>query len=209
MFRRYLSAVLGLVLLGASGSSAKAQLHLPDFYIAAGAGVSVLDDTDVRSPLLDFETEPFPGYTLNGALGLDFGLLRIEGEVYRSVYSIDDINSAGFDTNAEGSFKTTAGMANIFIDLPVPVVTPFVGAGIGRAKVEADDIRFQNVDIVDDDETVTAWQARAGISFGILPLTDMTLGYRYFVTDDLNLENDVDVDKLKSHSVELGLRVTF
>ena len=209
MFRKCLPTVLGLAFLAAAASDARAQLSLPDFYIAAGAGGTVLEDTDVRSPLLDFETEPFPGYTLNGALGLDFGLLRVEGEVYHSRYSIDDINSAGFDTNAEGSFKTLAGMANIFIDIPVPFVNPFIGAGIGRARVDADDIRFQNVDIVDDDDTVTAWQARAGFAFGILPLTDLTLGYRYFVTDDLNLDNGVDVDKLKSHSVELGLRVTF
>jgi len=210
MFRKCFPALLGLALLVAAGSNARAQLlGLPDFYIAAGAGGAVLEDTDVRSPALDFETELFPGYAFNGALGLDFGLLRIEGEVFHNVYSIDDINAAGADVNAEGSFKTWAGMGNIFIDIPLVVVTPFVGAGIGRARVDADDIRFRGVDIVDDDDTVTAWQARAGIAFGILPFTDMTIGYRYFVTDDLNLEDDVDIDKLKSHIVELGLRVTF
>lgn len=209
MFRKCLPAVLGLAFLAAAASDARAQLSLPDFYIAAGAGGTILEDTDVRSPALDFETEPFPGYALTGALGLDFGLLRIEGEIFRSVYSIDNIKGAGVDVNAEGSFKTTAGMANIFIDIPLVVVTPFIGAGIGRARVDADDIRFRGVDIVDDEDTVTAWQARAGIAFGILPLTDMTIGYRYFVTDDLNLENDVDIDKLKSHILELGLRVTF
>ncbi len=209
MIRKYLPAALGLILLVASGAGAKAQLTLPDFYIAAGAGGTILEDTDVRSPALDFETELFPGYAFNGALGLDFGLLRVEGEVFHSVYSIDNIKSAGVDVNAEGSFKTWAGMGNIFIDFPLVVVTPFIGAGIGRAKVDADDIRVRGADIVDDDDTVTAWQARAGIAFGILPLTDMTIGYRYFVADDLNLENDVDIDKQKSHVAELGLRVTF
>ena len=212
MFRRYLPAVLGLALLAASGADAKAQLSLPDVYIAAGAGGAILEDTDVNSPLLDFETEPFPGYALSGAVGLDFDLLRIEAEVFHSVYSIDNIKSAGVDVNAEGSFKTVAGMANIFVDIPLVVVTPFVGVGIGRAKVDADDIRFKGVDIVDDDDTVLAWQARAGLAFGILPLTDMTIGYRYFVADDLDLSSsagDVDIDKQKSHIVELGLRVTF
>ncbi len=209
MFRKCLPAVLGLAFLAAAGSTARAQFDLPDFYIAAGAGIAVLEDTDVRSPVEDFETELFPGYAFNGALGLDFGLLRIEAEVFRSVYSIDDINAAGANVNAEGSIKTWAGMGNIFLDFPLVIVTPFIGAGIGRAKVDADDIRFRGEDIVDDDDTVTAWQARAGIAFGILPLTDMTIGYRYFVADDLNLENDVDIDKQKSHVAELGLRITF
>ncbi len=209
MFHKCVPAVLGLAFLVAAGSNAKAQLSLPDFYIAAGGGGTILEDTDVESPAVDFETEPFPGYAFNGALGLDFGLLRIEGEIYRSVYSIDNIKGAGIEVNAEGSIKTWAGMGNIFIDIPLVVVTPYIGAGIGRAKVDADDIRFRGVDIVDDDDTVTAWQAQAGIAFGILPLTDMTIGYRYFVTEELNLENDVDIDKLKQHVVQLGLRVTF
>ena len=212
MIRRILPAVLGLALLAASVSDAKAQFSFPDVYIAAGAGGTVLEDTDVRSPLLDFETEPFPGYALSGAVGLDFDLLRIEAEIFHTVYSLDNVKDAGVEVNADGSFKTLAGMANVFVDIPLVVVTPFVGAGIGRAKVDADDIRFKGVDIVDDDDTVTAWQLRAGLAFGILPLTDMTIGYRYFVTDDLNLSSsagDVDVDKLKSHIVELGLRVTF
>lgn len=212
MFRKYLPAVLGLILLAASGSGAKAQFGLPDVYIAAGAGLAILEDTDVRSPIQDFETEPFPGYALSGAVGLDFDLVRIEGEIFRTVYSLDNIKDAGIKINADGSFKTTAGMANVFIDIPLVVVTPFVGAGIGYAKVDADDIRYDGFDIVDDDDTVLAWQARAGIAFGILPLTDMTVGYRYFVTDELDLSSsagDVDVDKLKSHIFEIGLRVTF
>jgi opacity protein-like surface antigen len=212
MFRTYLPAVLGLILLAASGSGAKAQFGLPDVYVAVGVGGAVLEDTDIRSPSDTFETEPFPGYALSGAVGLDFDLLRIEGEVFRNVYSLDNIKDAGVKINAGGSFKTTAGMANVFVDIPLVVVTPFVGAGIGYAEVDADDIRYDGVDIVDDDDTVMAWQLRAGLAFGILPLTDMTIGYRYFVTDDLEMSSsagDVDVDKLKSHILEVGLRVTF
>ena len=47
MFRRMLPAVLGLALLVASGSGAKAQFGIPDIYIAAGAGGAILEDTEI------------------------------------------------------------------------------------------------------------------------------------------------------------------
>ncbi len=214
MFRRVLPAVLGLALLVASGSGAKAQFDfgLPDVYIAAGAGGALLEDTEIRSVGTNFETIPFPGYAVSGALGLDFGILRLEGELFYNEYNLDTIEFAGFDADADGSFKTLAGMGNVFVDLPVPIVSPFVGAGIGYAKVKADNFEFGGVPLVDDSDSGLAWQLRAGIAFAIFPLTDMTIGYRYFVTDDLEMSNslgDVDVEKLKSHIFELGLRVTF
>lgn len=212
MFRRVLPAVLGLALLVASGSGAKAQFGIPDIYIAAGAGGAILEDTEIRAVGTSFETIPFPGYAVNGALGLDFGILRLEGEVLYNEYNLDSIEFAGFDVDADGSFKTLAGMGNVFVDLPLAIVTPFVGAGIGYAKVKADNFKLAGVPVVDDSDTGLAWQLRAGIAFAIFPFTDMTIGYRYFVTDDLELSNsagDVDVEKLKSHIFELGLRITF
>jgi opacity protein-like surface antigen len=212
MSRKVLPAVLGLALLAASGAGAKAQFGIPDVYIAAGAGGAVLQDTEIRSVGTTFETIPFPGYAVSGALGLDFGILRLEGEVFYNEYNLDTIKLAGIDSDADGAFKTLAGMGNVFVDLPLAVVTPFVGAGIGYADVDAADFEFAGAPLVDDSDSGLAWQLRAGIAFSIFPMTDMTVGYRYFVTDDLKMSNslgDVDVDKLKSHIFELGLRFSF
>lgn len=212
MLRRVLPTALGLALLVASGSGAKAQVGYPDVYIAGGAGGAILEDTEIRSVGTDFKTIPFPGYALSGALGLDFGILRLEGEAFYNEYSLDTIEIAGFDADADGAFKTLAGMGNLFIDLPLAAVTPFIGAGIGYAEVKADDFQVGGAPLVDDSDTVMAWQLRAGMAFSIFPMTDMTIGYRYFVTEDLEMSNalgDVDVEKLKSHIFELGLRFTF
>jgi opacity protein-like surface antigen len=212
MFHKYLPAIFALVFLAASGAGAKAQFGFPDVYVAAGAGGGILDNTDVDSIGTSFETEPFPGYALSGALGLDFGLLRVEGELFYNVYDLDTIKDAGINLDADGSFKTLAGMGNVFLDVPLAVVTPFVGAGIGYADVKADNFQFNGTDLVDDSDTVMAWQLRAGIAFAVFPFTDMTIGYRYFVTDDLAMSNslgDVDIEKLKSHILELGLRISF
>jgi opacity protein-like surface antigen len=149
---------------------------------------------------------------LSGALGLDFGILRIEGEAFYNEYNLDTIEFASVDADADGAFKTLAGMGNVFVDLPLGVVTPFFGAGIGYADVKADDFQVDDVPLVDDSDKVMAWQLRAGMAFSIFPMTDMTVGYRYFVTEDLEMRNslgDVDVEKLTSHTFELGLRLTF
>lgn len=212
MLRGVLPAALGLALLVALGSGAKAQVGYPDVYIAGGAGGAILEDTEIRSVGTDFKTIPFPGYALSGALGLDFGILRLEGELFYNVYSLDAIEDAGVDADADGAFETLAGMGNLFVDLPLAAVTPFVGAGIGYADVKADNFETGGVPLVDDSDTVMAWQLRAGMAFSLFPMTDMTVGYRYFVTDDLEMRNslgDVDVEKLKSHIFELGLRFTF
>jgi OOP family OmpA-OmpF porin len=212
MLRRVLPAALGLALLVASGSGAKAQVGYPDVYIAGGAGGAILEHTEIRSVGQNVDTIPFPGYALSGALGLDFGILRLEGELFYNEYSLDTIEEAGIDADAVGAFKTLAGMGNVFVDLPLAAVTPFVGAGVGYADVKADGFEAEGVPLVDDSDKVVAWQLRAGMAFSIFPMTDMTLGYRYFVTEDLEMSNalgDVDVEKLKSHIFELGLRFTF
>jgi opacity protein-like surface antigen len=217
MLRKILPAVFGLALSLGSGTAAQAQFGAPDFYIAAGAGGAILENTTITdvTTATTFDTVPFPGYALTGALGLDFGVLRLEGELFYNEYNLDTIGLAGIDADAEGAFKTLAGMGNVFVDLPLAVITPFVGAGIGYADVKADNFAFGGAPVsplVDDSDSGLAWQLRAGIAFAIFPLTDMTIGYRYFVTDDLDMSNalgDVEIEKLKSHIFELGLRVTF
>lgn len=103
-------------------------------------------------------------------------------------------------------------MANVFVDIPLPVATPFVGAGIGYAEVKANDLEFGGVPLLNNSGSGLAYQLRAGVAFEIFSATDLTLGYRYFVTDDLDMSNStgsVEIDKLESHVFELGLRVSF
>ncbi len=214
MLRKYLPAVFGLAFSIMLNTGAQAQFGVPDVYVAAGAGGAVLKDTVVTEETTGttFETLPFPGYALTGAVGLDFGLLRLEGEAFYNRYDLDTIESAGIDLDAGGNFQILAGMANVFVDIPLAVVTPFVGAGIGYAEVKANDLEFGGVPLLDNSGSGLAYQLRAGVAFAIFPTTDLTLGYRYFVTDDLDMSNStggVEIDRLESHVFELGLRMSF
>ncbi len=218
MVGRFPLAVLGFAAVAAFGSEARAQLDLaPDFYLAAGAGGSVLEDMELEETAtgIEFDTLPFPGFMLSGSLGLDFGMLRLEGEVLFTRHSLDDVEDvAGIDTNADGDYKTLAGMGNLFLDIPTGIgITPFLGGGVGYGRVTFDDFAFNGTDIADDHDDVMLYQARAGIAFALAPFTDLTLGYRYLVADDLTLDAEVGgkikVDKQKQHIGELGLRITF
>ncbi len=214
MFRKFAPAVLGLALTLSLSPRAQAQFDIPDFYVAAGAGGAILEpfDIDELGTATTFETFPFPGYALSGAAGLDFGLIRLEGEVFFNRYALNDFEVGGVDNPADGSFDTLAGMANVFVDLPLAVVTPFVGGGVGYGDVNANDLEFGGVPLLDDSDSSFVYQLRAGFAFPLLPLTDMTLGYRYFVTEDLEMSNangKVELEALKSHIFELGLRFSF
>lgn len=214
MLRNYLPAVFGLAFSIMLNTGAQAQFDVPDVYIAAGGGGAVLMDTVIteKATGTTYETLPFPGYALTGAVGLDFGLIRLEGEAFYNRYDLDSIKSVGIDLNSSGNFQILAGMANVFVDIPLPVVTPFVGAGIGYAEVKANDLEFGGVPLLNNSGSGLAYQLRAGVAFEIFSATDLTLGYRYFVTDDLDMSNStgsVEIDKLESHVFELGLRVSF
>ena len=210
MLPRFLLAILAfttsLPALPAAGFAA-------DIYGAASAGASIHEAVDIedRSTGNDFETTPFPGFLLSGAAGLDFGLIRLEGELLYNRYELDDLEFAGADRSADGGFSTLAGMANVFLDVPTPIgVTPFVGGGIGYGEASANDIEFSGSNLLDDSDTGLVYQARAGLAFAILPLTDLTLGYRYLVIDGIDLsDGPVELEDVQSHVFELGLRITF
>lgn len=217
MFRKtsFTGLALALALILGLGAPARAQFGDVSVYGALGAGVSVLEEFDITEDTTDqtFSTVPFPGVSLNGAVGLDFGLARLEGELLYDRHSLEDLEVGGLDLDAGGRFETLAGMLNAFVDLPTGIgITPFAGAGIGFADVEAKNIRIAGADLLDDRDTGLAWQLRAGVAFGLLPLTDLTFGYRYFVVEALDMANptgDVAVEELRSHVVELGIRITF
>ncbi len=217
MFWRILPAVLLLLSSLAVSSPARALgptdvLGIPGVYITGSAGGGTLEDFDIREQTTNnvFRADPLAGYSVSGAAGLDFGIIRLEGEVFYNDNELDSFG--GFFGNFDGTVQTLAGMGNIFLDIPTGIgITPFIGGGIGYADVEAD-ISSGFASLVNDSDGGLAWQLRAGIAFAIFPYTDLTLGYRYFVTEDLDMQNasgSVEIEGLRSHIGEIGLRITF
>jgi opacity protein-like surface antigen len=95
-------------------------------------------------------------------------------------------------------------MANVALDMATgTIVEPYVLAGIGAANVtlESDDLD------VDEDDTVFAYQAGAGLGSALTETITLFTGYRFFATTDPEFEG-VEAE-YHSHNVEAGVRVEF
>ncbi|GGY53353.1 OmpA family protein [Parvularcula lutaonensis] len=140
------------------------------------------------------------------------------------------------DNNDLGTFGVTAGMVNLYKDFNFDAAgrfTPYIGAGIGFAKVRAD---FDNVDdqpavtdaqvmnatrpvsfriLASNDDYVTAVQGLAGISFALTDDLSFDLGYRYLRTGEYDFDAYVNNEvtavtgEYEVHETTFGLRWDF
>ena len=61
---------------------------------------------------------------------------------------------------------------------------PYLGLGLGIAEVEADTFGVDAIpDVLDDHDSVFAYQFIAGVSFSALPDLDIFAEYRHMATD--------------------------
>lgn len=165
------------------------------------------------------------GFLAGGAVGYDLGSvsgpigIRLEGEFgYRS-NDVKSHNIGGGGPNAVGpAFGDTnviAGMANMLFDLNTG--SPFIlygGGGVGVANVDFDGHGVQGVAVVmDDDDTVFAWQLIAGVGLEIMPNMVLDVQYRYFRADDVSLTAAISgvtsSTNYESNAVVAGLRRSF
>ena len=99
-------------------------------------------------------------------------------------------------------------MVNGYYDLPVdsPIV-PYVGVGLGLANVDVDDVVVDGTAVGGADDTVFAYQFAAGATFELDPNFSFDASYRYFATDEPDL--DGTEAEYESHNFMVGLLYTF
>ena len=223
--KRYLTLAAAAVL--GSAFSAHASTGL---YLSAGAGVSFLQEADNtnRTPRVDVESTYDTGWAVSGAVGYSFSFgLRVEGEVaYRRV-ELDKLkinedgglgatlggpSLNGLTTPADGTESALSGMVNLWYDINTGTrFTPYVGGGIGVARISLDKLTVGGVEIADDHDHVFAYQLGAGVAYALTPKISLTADYRYFATRDAQLK-DISGDfdsEFRNHSVMGGVRVGF
>ena len=154
---------------------------------------------------------------INGGIPADINLgtaRTIYSQHQKGDLQIWDLMLNGlYDFNREGQFQ------------------PYVGVGIGAAKVKAkaSNLAAVTVDPVgttivgafsangfNDSETAFAYQGLAGIGYSLSERLKLDLGYKYFAVDDLDFngigplgEARVYDSDYRDHSVTLGLRYAF
>jgi len=189
--------------------SAQAQ-----WYVSGNVGAMIVNDSDVSGSqgtasangTIEFDT----GYGVSGALGYTFGSIRAEAEVSYSKADMDKISGTATDgtTTVSGSGKidgdvsALAFMVNGWYDFDTGSKwVPYVGGGLGMAKVESTILSAES------DDNVLAYQVGAGVGYKLTENTTATLGYKYFGTSDPNFDG-VDAE-VGTHNFTVGVRLAF
>jgi len=195
-----------LITIIAIGTMFPATAHAVSLYVAANAGLALLQDSTMSGPGFSYEIGYDQGFLANAGIGIDFGPIRAEGTVQYQENDLESIsgNSFGFyfSSGITGDVSTVAYMFNGYWDINTGFsVEPFITAGAGLATVKFDDT------IESDDDSVFAWQAGAGVGFALNDHAYLDFTYRYFATSDLSIY-DADID-ISGHNFLAGLRYNF
>lgn len=188
-------------------------------YVGAFYGMTVLDEAEAKDDQGSFHLDYDPGQVAAFTLGYDLnpkGVLgdgRIELEYARRSNALDKVDflegevSGKGDLRAESLLLSTYGVYRGFRDW-----VPYFGAGIGAARVTADDLQVSGQPLADADEVVFAYQLGIGADIPLTQFLSLDLGYRFFGTTRPEFKTP-DGGKFKvdyfSHSALVGLRVGF
>jgi len=172
--------VIAVPLLMLAGHAAHADV--PGWYIGAGAGWSDLQEMKNNGTDIRFDN----GFLVSGFAGYNFGALRAEGEIGYRHHDVKSLSSGGVGlTSPSGDASALSFMANgIYSFFPQSRFTPYLGAGIGVARLSLNSVAGSGATIVDSDDTRFAYQGIAGVSYALTPSVSLGLDYRYFATLD-------------------------
>ena len=181
------------------------------WYTAFGGGATFLNDNDTTQAGITITSEFDTGGALFGSVGRAFGDFRAEGELFSSYNEVTAMTGNGITIDTEGDFATVALMLNGYYDIPTDSKwRPYLGGGIGFANVSYNDVTLRGALVINDDDTVFAYQAKAGIAYSFSPHWEGMLGYRYFGTDDADFVDSTGfpftADGVQMHMIEIGAR---
>ena len=179
-------------------------------YISGFIGVTIPADADAG--FFNEEIEFDPGFNVGGTAGMDYGTLRVEGEISYKEADVDSITDRGTGETfrgIEGGIEATAFMVNLFVDLHSPgPITPYFGGGVGFAALHQSET-FDDLGTFyfADDEMVFAYQAGAGLEIALNRQVSLDLAYRFFRTSEATF-TDTEME-FESHNATVGLRLKY
>jgi len=173
-------------------------------YVSGSFGLSMLTELEVDYNGLTIPAEFKTGYSINGAVGYDFGQQRAELAIGYQQNDLDSIagqgesfwNDYGIDINKVDSSALTV-MANGYYDITMDnsPIEPYAMAGIGLASLDLTGF---------EGDTYFAWQVGAGVGIELDSDLTLDLGYRYLKPTGVKLEgHDASIG---SHNIMVGVR---
>ena len=202
-------------------SAALAQ-NLPEgFYVEGRGGANFVPEIDIHddpsgfvSAGGDMDIDLDDGWLATGAVGYATQIgWRIELEGGYRKNELDEIELSGIgpstSSNLDGDAEVLTGMLNGYFDFDPSLygagdwpIIPFVGAGVGAARVKFDDGTGS-----DEKDLTFAFQLIGGLS--LLLGNHMTVSVSYAYLDTSEMDFDGFEFDYTSHSVMGGVRFTF
>jgi outer membrane protein OmpA-like peptidoglycan-associated protein len=201
--------VISFPTLALSSDPKAVQNSEPGYYVGAGIGASIPNDSDYKSTALtgeiDLETSPLVSATAGYRYGNG---LRSEIELS---YSQHDVNSIA-NTQASGDLTSSAAAANIIYDINTNTpITPYLGGGLGVALINAD--TKTSASSVDDSDIAPVAQGILGLSYRTEQPFDIYTQYSYKENlGDLNFRDNTGAkveSDYKNQALTIGLRYRF
>jgi opacity protein-like surface antigen len=208
-------AVCGVLAIG----SAAASSNFGSAYLGLrGSYVFTDDGSTLGNAGADYDEAYEGGYATAVYLGWTVSEnIRFEVEGGYSSADIDSITVvnntlnylAGDVVDVGSDVQVATAMGNFFYDFDLDGLRPYIGAGLGGARVEYN-LTEPFGDFAGNDETwVFAYQLMAGLSFPLSDGLSMSVGYRYFKTEDFDRKGDsgeLFKTDLTQHSVDVGVQ---
>ncbi|MEO5374136.1 MAG: OmpA family protein [Alphaproteobacteria bacterium] len=191
--------------------AAMAQSMTPGYYIGGAGGANWVRDSDIKGGGISNKADFDNGWAalLSGGYAYGNGV-RTELELGYRDNGVDKVSGAA---GSGGDVRALSLMANVNYDFNTgTAITPYVGIGLGGARVDFGGVRPVGGSRVGDEDTVFAYQGLAGASYRLNDAVSLFSDYRYFATKDADLKTDSGVGvkgEYASHTVMLGLRYSF
>lgn len=223
---RVLSTTMVLLLAATAAHAQKRPQYLDGLYVSGQAGINKTEDSGTSRDNVTTRAGFARGAAGSVAVGYGLGngiRGELEGALRQS--TVDSLaNTRNVDNGfgvlvpvnpgPGGSVRTLSVMGNVIYDVPILIgVTPFVGVGVGGARIETRNLGPDSRGAVTTgSKIVPAYQALAGVNIGVTE--DMAVGvtYRYFTTDKASINSDAGTPtkfSIRDHSVMAGLTWSF
>lgn len=183
--------VVSCITLTTAGVSSAA---LAESYFSLHGAYTMADEFDFRVAPGTVSTDFDDGYGLGAAYGVRLGQpgaptrWRVEGELSYRQNDVDThrLNGGAPLAGPTGELENTSVMANAYIDFGADAAfTPYLGGGVGLAMIDAKNFGVGAIPaVLDDDDTVLAYQLIAGAAYDVSPSAELFFEYRWFATED-------------------------
>lgn len=187
------------------------------FYLGLNSGVSLAAGSAANTSAAgNFNLEYGPGFQGNLALGYHLGRTsplgqgRLELELGYHRNPVDKVEFSDGKFSASGEASVWSLLLNSYGEYVTKRPwTPYVGGGIGMARLSLAGVEVGGTTVVDDSATVFAYQLGFGTDYELSKSLILDFGYRFFGTAKAELTDALGVaidSEYQVHNLQIGLR---